>query len=104
MAPRRPGEGTAFAARSAREEALPLTSVSPSISERFTARLAPYLGAFNAEVWVKTVAKRDLSLLPEELTAAHVPALVEGLRPSLNTFIGRQAADELLRQILQEIH
>jgi len=83
---------------------LQTTSAPASIAERFTARLAPYLGAFNAEVWVKTVAKRDLSLLPEQLTAAHVPALAEGLRPSLNTFIGRQAADDLLRQILQEIH
>lgn len=81
------------------------TSASESlISERLTARLAPYLGAFNAEVWVKTVAKRDLSIGPEELTLAHVPALAEGLRPSLNTFIGRQAADDLLRQILQEMH
>ena len=51
---------------------------------------------------MKTVAKRDLSLAPEELTAAHLPALAEGLRPSLSTFIGRQAADELLRQILEE--
>lgn len=81
------------------------TSASSStISARLTARLAPYLGSFNAEVWVKTVAKRDLSLAPDQLTAAHVPALAEGLRPSLNTFIGRQAADDLLRQILQEMH
>lgn len=87
------------------EGALRPTNASASlISKRLTARLAPYLGAFNAEVWVKTVAKRDLALAPEDLTSAHVPALAEGLRPSLNTFIGRQAADELLRQIVQEMH
>lgn len=80
------------------------TSASAAtVSQRLTTRLAPYLGAFNAEVWVKTVAKRDLALTPEELTLAHVPALAEGLRPSLNTFIGRQAADDLLRQIIQEM-
>lgn len=72
------------------------------IADRLAACLAPYLGDFNAAVWVKTVAKRDLSLAPEELTATHLPALAEGLRPSLSTFIGRQAAEELLQQILEE--
>lgn len=79
------------------------TTVSSSLCEKLTARLAPYLGAFNAEVWIKTVAKRDLALLPEELTPSHVPALMEGLRPSLNTFIGRKAAEDLLRQIVREV-
>jgi len=76
---------------------------SSSISEEVAARLAPYLGDFNAQVWVKTVAKRDLSLAPEELTASDVPTLLNGLRPSLNTFIGRTAADELLQKILREV-
>lgn len=76
---------------------------SATIAQRLTTRLAPYLGAFNAEVWVKTVAKRDLALTPEELMPAHVPALAEGLRPSLNTFLGRQAAEDLLQQIVQEM-
>jgi hypothetical protein len=80
------------------------TNAHAPVSERLAARLEPYLGDFNAAVWVKTVAQRDLSLAPEQLTTAHLPALTEGLRPSLSTFIGRQAADDLLRQILQEIH
>lgn len=74
-----------------------------SISEAVVARLAPYLGEFNAQVWVKTVAKRDLSMAPEELTASEIPTLLDGLRPSLNTFIGRTTADELLKKILREV-
>jgi hypothetical protein len=77
---------------------------SPSpISQEVAQRLAPYLGSFNAEIWVKTVARRDLSLPPEDLTADHVPKLLEGLRPSLNTFMGRSAAEELLKKIQREV-
>jgi len=75
----------------------------PSISEQVSERLAPYLGPFNAEVWVKTVSERKLGRPVEHLTAADVTALLDGLRPSLNTFMGRTAAGELLQQIGREV-
>ncbi len=78
--------------------------MSTSISEQVTERLAPFLGDFNAEVWVKTVAERKLGVPADGLTAAHLPPLVEGLRPSLNTFMGRAAADQLLKKITREVH
>lgn len=74
-----------------------------SLSAAITERLAPFLGAFNAQVWVKTVAERKLGIAPEELGKEHLGALVEGLRPSLNTFMGRAAAEDLLRQIGREV-
>jgi len=74
-----------------------------SVSEQVESRLAPYLGDFNAKIWVQKVAQRDLGLEPEALTASHVATLLDGLRPSLNTFFGRQAADELLQKILREV-
>jgi len=77
--------------------------LSSSISEQVAERLAPYLGEFNATIWVQQVAKRDLDIAPEALDSSHVPTLVEGLRPSLNTFLGREAAAELLEKILREV-
>jgi hypothetical protein len=66
-------------------------------------RLAPYLGDFNAQVWVKVVAQRNLEMEPEDLTVADLPPLMEGLRPSLNTFMGRSAADDLLKKVSREV-
>jgi hypothetical protein len=74
-----------------------------TISEQVSERLAPYLGPFNAEVWVKTVSERKLGRPVEQLTAADVTALLDGLRPSLNTFMGRTAAGDLLLQIGREV-
>ena len=75
-----------------------------SISEQVTERLAPYLGEFNAQIWVKTVAERKLGVAADRLAAEHLAPLVEGLRPSLNTFMGRAAADQLLKKIGREVH
>jgi hypothetical protein len=80
-----------------------MAPTEPSIYERITERLAPYLGGFNAQVWVKVVAERELGLPPDELTEAHVESVIEGLRPSLNTFMGRSTATELLAKIRREI-
>lgn len=77
--------------------------MSSSISEQVSERLAPFLGAFNAEVWVKTVAERRLGVPAAELTAANLSALLDGLRPSLNTFMGRAVATELLERIGREV-
>ena len=74
-----------------------------TISEQVAARLSPYLGEFNAAVWVKTVAERRLSRPVAELAPEDLPALLEGLRPSLNTFIGRDATGRLLQRIEREV-
>jgi len=74
-----------------------------SISEQIAERLTPYIGEFNAQMWVKSVARRDLGLAPEDLKAAHVPQLVTGLRPFLEALVGRAAAEELLAQIGSEV-
>lgn len=76
---------------------------STSVAEQVAARLAPFLGSFNAGVWVKVVAKRDLDRTPGELTANELPRLMEGLRPSLNTFMGREAASALIDRVRHEV-
>lgn len=82
----------------------PSTSLSSPVSEQVATRLAPYIGAFNAQMWIKSVARRDLGIGPEELTGVHLLKLLDGLRPFLQTLMGRGTADELLAQIGREVH
>lgn len=80
-----------------------MTGISSSVSEQIAARLTPYIGEFNARMWIKSVARRDLGLSPEELTAEHVAPLADGLRPFLQTLMGRATADNLLQQLGREV-
>ena len=80
-----------------------MTSLSSPVSDQVATRLAPYIGAFNAQMWIRSVARRDLGIGPEELTGGHVPKLLDGLRPFLQTLMGRGTADELLAQIGHEV-
>jgi hypothetical protein len=66
-------------------------------------QLSPYLGAFNAKVAVKTFSQRELKLAPEAVTLLQLPALLEALRPMLNTLVGRSSTDALLEQIQREV-
>ncbi len=72
-------------------------------AERVSDALAPYLGAFNAKVTVKTFAQRSLGVPAEALTAAQLPRLLDALRPTLYTLVGRVSADSLLEQIQREV-
>lgn len=80
-----------------------MTQETPRLADRVIEALTPYLGAFNAKVTVKTFTQRALKLAPEGLTAEHLPALLEALRPTLYTFVGRLSADALLDQIRREV-
>lgn len=75
-----------------------------SLSQQLAARLAPYIGDFNAQMWIKSVARRELGLAPEDLTAKHLTPLIDGLRPFLQTLMGRSTAESLLQQIGREVH
>lgn len=77
---------------------------STSFSQQLAARLAPYIGDFNAQMWIKSVARRELGLAPEDLTVKHLAPLIDGLRPFLQTLMGRTTADNLLQQIRREVH
>ena len=78
--------------------------ISSSIHEQVAERLAPYIGQFNAQMWIKSVARRDLGLAPEDLRPMHLRSLIDGLRPFLQTLMGRGTADDLLQQIGSEVH
>jgi hypothetical protein len=73
------------------------------IAEQIAALLTPYLGAFNAKVAVKTFSTRTLKIAPESLAGSHLPALLDALRPTLYTLVGRASTDVLLDKIGREV-
>ena len=76
---------------------------TPSIAEQVAEQLSPYIGPFNATIAVKTFAQRSLKVAPEALTIGQVPALLDALRPMLNTLVGRLSTEGLLDQIQRAV-
>jgi hypothetical protein len=74
-----------------------------SVADAVVDRLSPFLGPFNAKIAVKNFAKRSLERNPEDLSAEHLPALLEAMRPMLNTLVGRDSAEALLDEIRREV-
>jgi hypothetical protein len=74
-----------------------------ALADRLAAALAPYLGAFNARVMVKTVAQRSVGVAPEALGLEHLSTVLDALAPTLCTFVGRASAESLLDQIRREV-
>ena len=74
-----------------------------SIAEAVASNLAPFLGAFNAKIWIRTVAEKKLGKSVETLSRLDVVALSQGLQSALSTFMGRVAAEELVQKIQREV-
>jgi hypothetical protein len=77
--------------------------VSAVLADRLATALAPYLGAFNARIMVKTLAQRSAGVAPEALAPEHLPALLDALAPTLCTFVGRTSAEALLDELRREV-
>jgi hypothetical protein len=76
---------------------------SSTVAQQVAEHLSPYLGPFNAGVAVKTFAKRALKESADTLTIEHLPALLEALRPMLNTMVGTTSAEALLSDIQRRV-
>jgi hypothetical protein len=74
-----------------------------SVAEQVAQQLSPYLGPFNAGVAVKTFSQRALKRSAETLTAEHVPALLDALRPMLHTMVGSVSTEALLNDIQRRV-
>ena len=74
-----------------------------SIAEAVASHLAPFLGAFNAKIWIRTVAEKKLGKSVETLSRLDVVALSQGLQSALSTFMGRVVAEELVQKIQREV-
>lgn len=78
--------------------------MSPSsVAQQVAEHLSPYLGPFNAGVAVKTFSQRALKQAADTLTVEHLPALLEALRPMLNTMVGSVSAATLLTDIQRRV-
>lgn len=66
-------------------------------------RLTPLLGPFTARMALKTFSTGRLGLAPEELSRTDVPALLDALRPMLNTLVGSTRAGAVLDELRKEL-
>jgi hypothetical protein len=57
------------------------------------------LGDFTAKMALQTAALRSVKRPVDTLTPADLPALIEGLRPMLNTFLGVARAKTVLDEL-----
>jgi hypothetical protein len=73
-----------------------------AIADRVAEHMAALLGPNTARVAVKVFAQRGLGRGPETLTVHDLPTLTAALRPMLNTLIGRDRSDLVIKRILAE--
>jgi hypothetical protein len=65
-------------------------------------RLAEYLGPFTSRNAVQMIAKK-LGTDSEHVSREQVPALLEGLGPTLRTLLGRVSAEKVAAEIRKEL-
>lgn len=70
---------------------------------RIEAKLSPLLGPFTARMAIKTFAGSKLGVQPEQLLRSHVPALLDALRPMLNTLAGAAKSQAVLDELRREL-
>lgn len=66
-------------------------------------RLTPLLGPFTARMALKTFATARLGRPPELIAREDVPALLDALRPMLNTLVGSIQASAVLEDLRREV-
>lgn len=72
------------------------------VGDLVTKKLSVHLGPHVARTAVKAFAQKALSRKPEEITPAHVPALLEAMRPMLVVMIGKEPSGVVLDEIARE--
>ncbi|HET6410938.1 MAG TPA: hypothetical protein VFG53_02680 [Anaeromyxobacter sp.] len=79
--------------------------MSPSATpqELIALRLAEYLGPNTARVAARLCSERATGRAAGPLTRAEETRLLEALRPMLRTLLGRARAEDLLRQLAQDL-
>ena len=66
------------------------------IADTVIAKLSVHLGPHVAKMTVRSFAKK---VGAEQLTAAHVPGLIEDIRPMLNVMIGKGPSESVVADI-----
>ena len=68
----------------------------PQFADGIISQLSVHLGPNVARMAIKSFARKQGV---EQITPAHLPALVEDIRPMLNVMIGRAPAEAVLSEI-----
>lgn len=66
-------------------------------------RLTPLLGPFTARMALKTFASSRLGRTPDQISRGDVPALLDALRPMLNTLVGSARASSVIDELKKEL-
>lgn len=72
------------------------------IADMVIAKLSLHLGPNVAKMAIRSFAKKA-GTAQEQLTAAHVPSLIEEIRPMLNVMIGKGPADVVAADIARSV-
>ena len=83
-----------------------MTTTTPdgrTYSQVVEQRLTPLLGPFTARMALKTFAASRLGRSPEQIALKDVPALLDALRPMLNTLVGSTRASSVLGELRKEL-
>ena len=67
-----------------------------TIADAVVAKLSVHLGPHVAKMTIKSFARK---VGVEQLTAAHVPRLIEEIRPMLNVMIGRGPSESVVAEL-----
>jgi len=84
----------------------PVSETTPdgrTYSQVVEQRLTPLLGPFTARMALKTFATSKLGRAPDQLSRRDVPALLDALRPMLNTLVGSGRASAVLDELRKEL-
>ncbi len=73
------------------------------IGDLVISRLSVHLGPNVSKMAIRSFAKKAGVHGPEELTVAHLPALVEEIHPMLNVMIGKGPADAVVADIQRTV-
>jgi hypothetical protein len=73
------------------------------LSEVVLRALSVYLGPHAARSAVRNFSERTLGKPPDALTSADIPALIDALKPMLETLLGSDQAEHVLTRLAEEL-
>ncbi len=83
---------------------MPATTVDPKRpSDVVRTHLSAYLGPFTSKNAVQMVAKQALKADADQVTREQIPALLDGLGPTLRTLLGKAGAEKVVDEIRREL-
>ena len=73
-----------------------------NVAATFISRLSPHLGPHVAKMAMKTFSQKTLGVAPEATQPAHVPQLIEAIRPMLTVMLGKDHAETVIGELQRD--